>query len=152
MGMSWWSRKAKSPLLIPYLIRMERGPKGQLLLYFIFVYTAAGGVLVPRPGMNPCPLQWKPRVLPNRQITRECPFSPLMGQLLKQSLFRVWGGLRQWIGEDAHCWRQSRLFSLCKGHLGCTHHQSRHTMLFALISPLLEIYLSSQSVNVQSVS
>ena len=49
-------QKGKVPsLLIPYLIRMETGPKGQLLLYFTFVCTTAGGILVPRPGIEPLP-------------------------------------------------------------------------------------------------
>ena len=34
---------------------METGPKGQLLLYFTFVCTTAGGILVPRPGIEPLP-------------------------------------------------------------------------------------------------
>ena len=35
-----------------------------LLSSFFGAYNAAGGILVPRPGLNSCSLHWKHRVLP----------------------------------------------------------------------------------------
>ena len=41
--------------------------------FFFFFFGHAAGILVPWPGSNLCPLQWKRRVLTNHWTTREVP-------------------------------------------------------------------------------
>ena len=72
---------------------MERGPKGQLLLYFIFVYTAAGGILVPRPGIEPLPPAVEAQSSSKSPDHQGMPFFPPHGSTFKtipvQSLRRT---------------------------------------------------------------
>ena len=100
----------------------ERPQRSTFIIFYFCLYCSRRDLSSPTRDWTLAPCSGSPEFFQIARSPGNALFSPLTGQLLKQSLFRDWGGLRQWIGKYAHCWRQCRLFSLCKGHLGCTHH------------------------------